>query len=105
MTDEKWEQIVGRILDEFEGSTHQTLDGERENETIEEIIFDGPAGKMKLVRSTKPRLLEEKTHYSGRVGQSTGVEKVYSKDEFVNNVDLFKDEDGEWVPVDNSAFV
>ena len=105
MTEEKWEEIVGRIKDEFKGVEHKTLDGEYENETLEELIFDGPAGRMKLVRKTKPRLLEEKTHYSGRVGQSTEIEKVYSKDEFVNTIDLFCDEDGNWVPVDNSAFV
>jgi hypothetical protein len=105
MSDDKWEQIVGRIKDEFAGTTHETLKGEYENESIEELIFNGPAGKMKLTRITKPRLLEQKTHYSGRVGQSTGIEKVYSKDDFVNTVELFKNNDGEWEPVDNSAFV
>ncbi|MBI2050377.1 MAG: hypothetical protein HYT31_01050 [Parcubacteria group bacterium] len=104
MTEEKWQAVVGRLKDDCEILEHQTVNGEMEGETTEEIVFVNPMGKMKLRRSVKPRLLEEKTHYSGRVGQSTGIERVYSDDEFVDTVELFKDEYGEWVPVDNSSF-
>ena len=104
MTDEKWEQIVGKIKDEFGVESHQTRDGEREREKIEEIIFNGPLGRIKIARSVRPRVLEEKTHYSNRIGGDMGVERVYSDDEFVNSMDIFKDNDGEWVPVDNSLF-
>ncbi len=105
MTEEKWQGIVGRLKDDCEILEHQTINGELEGESIEEIVFVNPIGRMKLTRHTKPRLLSEKTHYSGRVGGSTGIERVYSDDEFVDSVDLFRDESGEWVPVDNSSFV
>ena len=101
MTDEKWEAVVGKIKDGCTVITHQTLPGKLAGESTEEIIFESPAGTMKITRHTRPRLLEEKTHYSGRIGGSTGIERVYSKDEFVNTVELFKDADGDWVPVDN----
>ncbi|OIO49536.1 MAG: hypothetical protein AUJ34_01065 [Parcubacteria group bacterium CG1_02_41_12] len=104
MMQEKWEQVIGRIKDEFDVQTHQTLDGERERETIEEIIFNGPIGVMRLTRTKRPRVLEEKTLYSNRAGSSMSVERVYSDDEFVDTVEVFKDENGEWVPVDNSMF-
>lgn len=104
MTDEKWEQLIGRIKDEFDVEDHKTMDGKREREKIEEIVFNGPIGKMKVARSVRPRVLDEKTHYSNRIGGDMSVERVYSDDEFVNNIEVFKDEDGEWVPVDNSMF-
>ena len=104
MTDEKWEEVVGRIKDGCNILSHQTLAGELSGESTEEIVFESPAGTMKITRHTRPRLLEEKTHYSGRVGGSTGIERVYSEDEFVNTVALFKDVGGDWEPVDNSMF-
>ena len=104
MTEEKWQAVVGRLKDDCEILEHQTINGELEGESIEEIVFVNPIGRMKLTRRVKPRLLGEKTHYSGRVGQSTGIEKVYSDDEFVDTVELFQDSNGEWVPVDNSSF-
>jgi len=104
MTDEKWEQLIGRVKDEFDVIEHQTLDGERERETIEEIVFNGPIGKMRVARSKRPRVLEQKTHYSNRIGGDMGVERVYSDDEFVNTIEISRDQNGEWVPVDNSMF-
>ena len=101
MTQEKWEQLVARIKDEFGNVEHQTFDGARERETIEEIIFDGPIGRTKLIRTKKPRVLEEKTHYSNRIGGSMSVERIYSDDEFVDRLEVFKDDNGEWVAVDN----
>ena len=104
MTEEKWEQLIGRVKDEFDNVEHQTLDGEHERETIEEIIFDGPMGKMRVTRTKKPRVLEQKTHYSNRIGGDMSVERVLSDDEFVDTVEVYKDDDGDWVPVDNSMF-
>ncbi len=105
MTDEKWEQIIGRIKDEFDVLSHQTLEEKNNGEQAEEIVFEGPSGIMKLERKTKPRLVEEKTHYSKRIGGDTSVERVYDEDDLVDVVELFKDNDGEWVPVDNSLFL
>jgi len=103
MTDEKWEQIIGNIKDSFAVISHDNTKGELDHETTEEIIFENPAGKMKLVRHTKPRVLEEKTHYSGRIGSTTGIEKVYSDTETVDYVSLFKEVVGGWEEVDVSA--
>lgn len=101
MIQEKWEQLVGRIKDEFDNVEHQTFDGSRERETIEEIIFDGPIGRTKVIRTKKPRVLEEKTHYSNRIGGSMSIERVLSNDEFVDSVEVLKYDNGEWMPVDN----
>ena len=79
MQQEKWEQLLCRI-------------------------FVNPAGRMRLERSVRPRLLEEKTHYSGRLGGDTGIEKVYSDTETVDMVKLSReDEAGDWIEMDVSA--
>jgi hypothetical protein len=103
MTEEKWEQIIGNIKDTFKGVSHETLEGELKGEIIDEVVFENDAGTMKLVRHTKPRVLEEKTHYSGRIGSSTGIEKVYSDIDMVNTVKLYREDNGDWQEIDVSA--
>jgi len=105
MTEDRWEQIIGRIKDEFEVLSCKTIEGESEDETVEEIIFLNSLGKMKILKTKKPRVLEEKTFYSNRIGGETKIERVYSKDDFVLIVQFFVENNGEWVPVDNSSFM
>ncbi len=103
MTQEKWQQLIGRIKDDFKVIKHEQKDGAYEGESFEEIVFQGPVGEMKLVRTVKPRVLGEKTRYSNRIGSSTGIEKIYSDTETVDVVKLWRDQNGEWVEVDVSA--
>ena len=103
MTDEKWKYIVGNIKDSFNVISHKTEAGEFEHESIEELVFENPAGTMKLARHIKPRMLGEKTHYSTRIGSSTGIEKVYSDTETVDYVTLYRDVGGEWKEMDVAA--
>lgn len=103
MTEEKWQQLIGRIKDEFEVSSHEKSGGEGARERAEEIIFIGPAGKMRLVRTIKPRALGEKTYYSGRLAAQTGIEKIYSDTETVDFVKLYREDRGEWAEMDAGA--
>lgn len=102
MKQDKWDQLVARIKDEFEIMEHESDDGEIEGENIETLIFNGPAGEMKLERSTHPRVVGERTMYS-RLGGDTVVEKVYSDSETVDVVKLYTDQNGEWEELDISA--
>ena len=103
MQQEKWEQLVGRIKDEFAVEEQQTQDGVMAGEKIETIVFVNPAGKMKLQRVVKPRFLGEKTKYAGRLGSQVSIEKVYSEDELVDTVKLFRDSGGEWEEMNVAA--
>ena len=103
MIQEKWQQLIGRIKDDFKVSKHEQKDGAYEGESIEEIVFQGPAGEMRLVRTVKPRVLGEKTRYSNRIGSSTGIEKIYSDTETVDVVKLWRSQNGDWVEVDVRA--
>ena len=103
MIQEKWQQLIGRIKDDFSVLSHEQKDGEYEGESVEEIIFQGLAGEMKLSRAVKPRVVGEKTKYSNRIGSSTGIEKIYSDTETVDTVKLWREQNGEWIEVDVKA--
>ena len=103
MQDEKWQELISRIKDSFSVLENDIKDGEIDGEKTESIVFENSLGKMKLERTLKPKLLEEKTHYSGRVGSQTQVEKVYSQDEFISFVKLYRENNGEWNELDVSA--
>lgn len=100
MNQEKWEQLIGRIKDDFKVIEHNKGEGEMEGETVETIIFENPAGQMKLERRTRPRVLGEKTQYAARLGSQVRIEKVYSQDEFVDTVKLYRLAGGDWQEID-----
>lgn len=104
MLQEKWEQLIGRIKDDFKVIEHEARAGELPRETVEFIIFDGPAGRLKLERKKKPRVLGERTQYAARLGSQVSIEKVYSDDELVDAVKLFKDSRGEWEEMEMGTF-
>lgn len=103
MQEEKWHQLVGQIKDSLEIVSHETKPGEFEHEIIEELVFRGPGGVMKLARYTKPRVTGEKTFYAGRGGTNVGIQKEYSDTETVDTVKLYRDAAGEWEEMDVSA--
>ncbi len=102
MNDDKWRDIIDKIKENFQVESHEKRAGEYEGENLEEIVFNHPAGPMKLLRIIKPRLVGEKTKYSNRIGSSTQVEKIYSDTETVDSVRLYQQKDGEWGEIDTT---
>lgn len=105
MNQEKWEQLIGRIKDESAVIEHGTSEGEFANETVETIVFENAAGRLKLERTIRPRLLGEKTKYAGRLGSQVSIEKVYSEDELVDSIKLFKQNGSDWQELDPNALI
>jgi hypothetical protein len=71
MTDEKWEALVGQIRRKFQITEHTTSEPDLRDKAVREIlVFEGPAGPMKLERVTRPLVLEKKPIYS--VGPGPG---------------------------------
>lgn len=103
MTEEKWQQLVGQLKDRCQKLTSKKEPGEYEGEEIEEILFTNQIGEFKLIRSVKPRLLDQKTFYSGRLSASTGIKRTYSDTETVDTVKLFRNQDGDWLEIDIRA--
>lgn len=107
MDDEKWHDLVDRIelrLKVFEKKTETAEEGRAQ---IESVVFQGPEGKMKLQRSSKPLVIDKKVQYSRRIGSHRSVEYVYSPTEKVHRVQLFKwsDVDNDWEEVRLDRFI
>jgi hypothetical protein len=82
MSPEKWQQLVGKIKDNFAVEENEKLHLDEAGGTeVEYIIFKGPLGRMRLEFITKPLVIDKKTKYSNRLAAETVVEYVYSPNE------------------------
>lgn len=105
MGDDKWGELLDRIKDKFgileEGdeAIPDIPSGRREF-----VIFEGPMGRMMLERTTKSRVMGEKSFGGSKYGAGSGVEKIYSPDETVKIMKAYREEDGDWVEIKADNF-
>jgi len=66
----------------------------------EYIEFETPQGGFRLEEIRKPRILEKKVLSSKRIGGRTAIDYIYSKDEMINQVKLYKLGGDEWQEID-----
>ena len=105
MQDEKWQEIIGRVKDDFEVIEHTTQKLEEGTGSVEFIIFNGPLGKMKLERTTKPLVIDKKGLGSRRIGSQTKVEYIFSDTEKVHTFKAYRWDDGQnaWVEMEKGV--
>ena len=96
MNDEKWEELVTRIERKLKILEKKVTTADEGRTSIETVIFQGPEGRMKLERVSKPLVVDKKLHYSKRIGSQQSVEYVYSPTDKVQRVQLFKWSGMEW---------
>ncbi len=89
----KWERLLDQIEKQFGFLEHEVREVPDRHMTIETAVFEGASGRMKLERAVHPLVLEEKVHYSKRIGGDVNVERVYSDTENVDTVKLYR-----WIP-------
>jgi len=90
MHQRKWEELVDKIERLFGFLEHTNEEFPERQLTIESVVFDGATGRMRLERSVRPLLLDKKVSYSKRIGGDVDIEYVYSEDEFVDTVKLYR---------------
>ena len=105
MHQSKWEDLIDKIERLFGFIEHTTEEFPERHMTVETAVFDGAAGRMKLERTVKPLVIDKKVSYSKRIGSDVDVEYVYSEDESVDTVKLFRWDKlaREWKQMDISA--
>jgi len=85
MTNEKWQETIKTIKDQFE--VDEEFNGEIENfpgATFEGIVFLTPMGKMKATRTKRPKVTDKKEEGDDK------TEYILSEDEFVYDVEVHK---------------
>lgn len=102
MQDEKWQETIGRIQDTFRVLNHEITRGDAESGDVETIDFETPAGKMRLERTSKPRVIGKTALGSKRIGGSVSVQYEYSASEKVHTVKAYRWNDGSatWAEID-----
>lgn len=92
MTEERWQEIKDMVKRSFSIAETQVLDlpTEEGGGTKEEVIFNGPLGKMKLEYTVKPLVIDKKTTFSKRIGSETKVTYVTSDTEKVRKMQAYK---------------
>lgn len=103
MTDEKWQDLIGRIKDTF--TVEETFSDQLENEPglREGILFASPRGRMKLERVTRPVVLDTKALTAKRIGASSTIQKEYSETENTQTVALSLWDGNAWQQLDLDA--
>lgn len=110
MNDEKWGDIIDLIQQKFgiiehvkdEISIGDDFEEDKAREQVESIIFDGPLGRMKVQRITRPVIIDKKAHYTKTQGKGAQIEYTYSEDEFSHRVVAYKWDDLEnnWIEME-----
>lgn len=104
MTDEKWQEIMGMIKEKFDVLEHEQEEFSEEEGggLYEYVIFIGPLGKMKLVRTVKPKVVDRKVITSRRIGGASKEEFVFSADETIQKIEAYRwnDERENWEAVE-----
>ena len=96
MNDDRWYSLVEQIRTKFgllEEAEHELEHGPGKLELVE---FEGPLGRMRLERVTRPVVKERRTHYSKRIGGETSEEFIYEEGEFSHRVTLYRWVAGTW---------
>ena len=71
-----------------------------------DIVFKSPAGKVKLVRTTRPAVIDKKVIGANRRGASKAqFEYIYSDTETTSKMEAFREVGGEWESISADNFV
>lgn len=104
---EKWQEIVGKIKDNFivEEFDCQHLDDEG-GVDVEFIVFRGPLGLMRLELVSKPVVIDKKVVFSKRIGSESKVDYVYNQNEKSHHMTAYKWDNltDDWLEIEAGSF-
>lgn len=99
MTDEKWEQLVEMVKQNFadvnlykEDLIMETQDGPIVQGNKDVLEFEHKDGRRyRVVRENRPVVLEKKEHFSHRMGDTARMEYKHSQTEFSHKLKVYKE--------------
>ena len=100
MNDERWYSLLDDLKEKLKFENEGEQPGPA-GATIEWVTFQGPMGKMKLERTSRPVVIDRKMHYSKSASGNVEEELVLSETEKTYRVALYAwNEAGGWREVD-----
>jgi len=115
MNQDRWDNIISIVKEKFSPAELSSEDieiGEDAHNNpvkgkIEKLEFTGPLGKMKLERTTKPRVIDKQTLHSNRAGSDVRVNYIYSDDEVTQFMKAYKwnEDEEEWTEIEAGNLV
>lgn len=102
MQDEQWRDTVTRIEDTFKVTRHEVVRGDEVSGDTETIEFETPQGRMKLERTSRPRVIGKSGLASNRIGSGATIKYEYSATEKIHSVTAFRWNESEqgWAAID-----
>jgi hypothetical protein len=105
MNPNKWENLIfmaeekfgldKKYMEDFEVSELST--GEKIMGQKEIVEFKSPLGRIKLEKTSRPKVIDKKVLHTKRIGGRTAIDFVYSPDERVEELKIYKEnKEGEW---------
>lgn len=99
MNEERWEQLVEMVRQNFvdvqlykEDLIMETLDGPLKQGTKDVLEFEHKDGlRYRIVRESRPVVLEKKEHFSHRMGDTARTEYKHSETEFSHKLKVYKE--------------
>lgn len=104
MNDERWGDILEKVKEKFTVIEHETETFDDRPGQVEFIIFEGPLGKIKLERTTTPKVLGTKGLGSNRIGSDTAVQYQYSDTEKIHEFSAWMWKEGDWTEMEAGSF-
>lgn len=104
MSPDKWEEIKDMAKKHFE--VLESGKSENGDVVIDELIFNGPLGKIKLQFISQPLVLSKKVTCSKRIGDTAKVDYVTSDTEKTNRLVAYKwdNPSDSWTEIDAASF-
>ncbi len=113
MQNDKWEDLKTELKRKFpveeervEDLIKQTVDGPLVAGKAEILIFESPIGRTKIVRESRPIVLDKKEFYSHQQNQSARTEYEFSDTEFSHKIKAYKwdNYEDDWQEMNAEAF-
>ena len=103
----KWENLVFLAEEKFgidkkykedfevaELSTGKKIMGQRQI-----VEFQSPLGRIKLEKNSRPKVIDKKVLHTKRIGGRVAVDFVYSDEEKVENLKIYRFKNDEWIEI------
>ncbi|MFA4872372.1 MAG: hypothetical protein WC659_00355 [Patescibacteria group bacterium] len=106
MNDEQWEVTLDRIEQKFRIEERKREERGEGEGVVEWVVFMTPQGKVRLERTTKPRVVGEHSERSKRIGSTAVIKKIYDPDDLVSYMRAYLWDEGtsSWGEIKGEGF-